>query len=98
MFKGKAGPASPSIQHTQTSSTMNSQFLLLGGIGMQEILLIGLFILIFFGAKKIPEFMRGMGKGINQFKEGMKGLDEDSGTTTTKKPSETTAGDSEPKP
>ncbi len=78
---------------------MNSQLLFLSGIGMQEILLIGLFILIFFGAKKIPEFMRGMGKGINQFKDGMKGLDDDSGdSTSSKKPSETTtARNSEPK-
>lgn len=84
--------------HHSTNIIMNSQLLFLSGIGMQEILLIGLFILIFFGAKKIPEFMRGMGKGINQFKEGMKGLDEDSGTkTTAKKPTEkTTAGDTEP--
>lgn len=39
---------------------------------MQEILLIGLLILVFFGAKKIPDFMKGLGKGINEFKAGIK--------------------------
>ena len=39
---------------------------------MQEILMIGLVILIFFGAKKIPEFMKGLGKGIREFKDGVK--------------------------
>lgn len=39
---------------------------------MQEILLIGLVILVFFGAKKIPDFMKGLGKGIREFKDGVK--------------------------
>jgi sec-independent protein translocase protein TatA len=34
--------------------------------------------LIFFGGKKIPELMKGMGRGIKEFKDGMKGEDEDS--------------------
>jgi sec-independent protein translocase protein TatA len=50
---------------------MNTTLLFLGGIGMQEILLIGLFVLIFFGAKKIPEFMKGLGKGMREFTEGL---------------------------
>lgn len=60
--------------------------LLLGNFGMNEILLIGLIILIFFGGKKIPELMRGLGSGIREFnnaknnieaevKENMKELD-----------------------
>lgn len=36
---------------------------------MQEILVIGLFVLIFFGAKKIPDFMKGLGKGVREFKD-----------------------------
>lgn len=44
----------------------------LAGVGMQEILLIGVFVLIFFGAKKIPDFMKGLGKGVREFKEGVK--------------------------
>ena len=51
---------------------MNTILLFLGGIGMQEILLIGLVILVFFGAGKIPEFMKGLGKGVREFKEGIK--------------------------
>jgi sec-independent protein translocase protein TatA len=45
--------------------------LFLGGVGFQEILLIGLFVLVFFGAKKIPEFMQGLGKGVREFKDAM---------------------------
>ena len=49
------------------------EFLFLGGIGMQEILLIALVVLLFFGGKKIPEMMKGIGKGVRSFKEGMNG-------------------------
>jgi sec-independent protein translocase protein TatA len=51
---------------------MNAIILFIQGLGFQEILLIGLFILVFFGAKKIPEFMKGLGKGVKEFKEGVK--------------------------
>ena len=52
---------------------MKTTILFLQGIGMQEILMIGLFVLIFFGAKKIPDFMKGLGKCIREFKDGVKG-------------------------
>ena len=45
--------------------------LFIGGIGMQEVLLIALVVLLFFGGKKIPELMKGIGKGVRSFKEGM---------------------------
>ena len=45
--------------------------LLLGGIGTGELLLIILAILLIFGGKKIPELMRGMGKGVKEFKDAM---------------------------
>lgn len=51
---------------------MQTTLLFLGGIGAQEILIIGLFVLMFFGAKKIPDFMKGLGKGIREFKDGIK--------------------------
>lgn len=51
--------------------------LLIGGIGMQEILLIALVILLFFGGKKIPELMKGLGKGVRSFKDGMNTPDKD---------------------
>lgn len=51
---------------------MSSNILLfLGGVGAQEILLIGVVVLVLFGAKKIPEFMRGLGKGVKEFKDGI---------------------------
>ena len=43
--------------------------LFLGGIGLPEILVILVIILLFFGAKKIPELMKGLGKGVKSFKE-----------------------------
>ncbi len=42
------------------------------GIGMQEIIVIALIVLLLFGGKKIPELMKGLGKGVKSFKDGMK--------------------------
>ena len=56
---------------------MNAVLLFLGNLGMQEILLVGLFVLIFFGAKKIPEFMKGLGKGVREFKDSIKDMKKD---------------------
>ena len=44
---------------------------LLFGLGMQEILIIAFVVLLLFGGKKIPELMKGLGKGVKSFKEGM---------------------------
>ena len=49
-------------------------FITLGIIGGQEILIIALIILVLFGGKKIPELMRGLGKGVKEFKDGTEGL------------------------
>lgn len=43
--------------------------MLIGMPGMGEWILIGLVVLIFFGAKKIPEFAKGLGRGIREFKD-----------------------------
>lgn len=51
--------------------------LFIGGIGMQEVLLIALVVLLFFGGKKIPELMKGIGKGVRSFKEGINDVTED---------------------
>lgn len=51
--------------------------LFLGSIGWQEILVILLIVLLLFGGKKIPELMRGLGKGVKNFKEGMKDVEGD---------------------
>lgn len=47
------------------------------GIGFQEILIIALIILLLFGGKKIPELMRGLGKGVRSFKDGVNGIEKD---------------------
>ena len=53
----------------------------IGGLGLSEILVIALVVLLFFGGKKIPELMKGLGKGVRSFKDGMKevqsGLDDE---------------------
>ena len=46
--------------------------LLLFGLGLQEVIVIALIVLLLFGGKKIPELMKGLGKGVKSFKDGMK--------------------------
>ncbi len=46
-------------------------------IGTQEIILIVLVVLLLFGGKKIPELMKGLGKGVRSFKDGMNGIGDD---------------------
>lgn len=48
-----------------------------GNIGTPEILLIVLVILILFGANKIPDFARGLGKGMKEFKKALKDVEEE---------------------
>lgn len=49
------------------------------GIGIQEIIFIALILLLFFGGKKIPELMGGLGKGVRSFKENIKEVKNDIG-------------------
>jgi sec-independent protein translocase protein TatA len=49
----------------------------MGNLGTTEILLIVLVVLIFFGAKKIPELAQGLGKGIREFKKATREIEED---------------------
>lgn len=51
--------------------------LFIGGIGMQEVLLLSLVVLLFFGGKKIPELMNGIGKGVRSFKDGMNNVEKE---------------------
>ena len=51
--------------------------LLFGSLGFWEIVLIVLVVILLFGGKKIPELMRGLGKGVKSFKEGMKDVEDD---------------------
>jgi sec-independent protein translocase protein TatA len=51
---------------------LNSILLFLGGIGMPELLVVLFLVILLFGAKKIPELARGLGKGIREFKDASK--------------------------
>lgn len=51
--------------------------LFIGGLGMSEVLVIVLVVLLFFGGKKIPELMKGIGKGVRSFKDGMNDIEKD---------------------
>ena len=54
-----------------------TNLLFLGNIGAGEIVLIALVVLLLFGGKKIPELMKGLGKGVKSFKEGMNEIEKD---------------------
>ena len=55
---------------------MYANLLLFGGLGLNEIIIIALVVLLLFGGKKIPELMKGLGKGVKSFKEGMNSIEE----------------------
>ncbi len=57
---------------------------ILGGLGMPEIVIILIIILLMFGGKKIPELMRGLGRGVKDFKDASKGVDDTNATDTKK--------------
>ncbi|MDH6342609.1 sec-independent protein translocase protein TatA [Parabacteroides sp. PFB2-12] len=49
----------------------------IGNLGTGEIVIIAIIVLLLFGGKKIPELMKGIGKGVKNFKDGVKGLEDD---------------------
>lgn len=51
--------------------------LLFGSLGWAEILIIAFIVLLLFGGKKIPELMKGLGKGVKSFKEGVKDVEKE---------------------
>lgn len=51
--------------------------LFLGNIGTGEIIIIALVVLLIFGGKKIPELMKGLGKGVKSFKDGMNEIEKE---------------------
>ena len=53
------------------------QLLFLGNLGTGEIIIIAIIVLLLFGGKKIPELMKGIGKGVKNFIDGVKGLEDD---------------------
>lgn len=56
---------------------MTNHLLFLGNIGGGELIIVALIVLLLFGGKKIPELMRGIGKGIRSFKEGVNNIEKD---------------------
>jgi len=60
--------------------------LILAGIGPTEIILILVLVLLFFGGKKIPELMKGLGQGMKEFKDASKGEDKKTTSSTEVKP------------
>lgn len=65
---------------------MTLGILLIFGLGTTELLLIALVVLLLFGGRKIPELMKGLGKGVKSFKDGVDGIEEE-----LKKPKEPTS-------
>lgn len=53
---------------------------------MSEIILIALVVILFFGGKKIPELMKGLGKGVKSFKDGMNEIEKDIKETKEENP------------
>ena len=62
------------LLHKRNLITQNH---LIMNLGTTEILLLVLLVLLLFGGKKIPELMKGMGKGVKSFKDGLNGKDDD---------------------
>ena len=54
-----------------------NELLFLGNLGTGEIVIIAIVVLLLFGGKKIPELIKGIGKGVKNFKDGVKGLEDD---------------------
>ena len=54
-----------------------NNFLFLGNLATGEIIIIALVVLLLFGGRKIPELMRGLGKGVKSFKDGMKDIEKE---------------------
>ncbi|MDD2436595.1 MAG: twin-arginine translocase TatA/TatE family subunit [Massilibacteroides sp.] len=54
-----------------------NELLFIGNLGTGEIIIIAIIVLLLFGGKKIPELMKGIGKGVRNFKDGVKGLEDD---------------------
>jgi len=62
---------------------MDLAFILAGVIGPTEWILIALIVVLLFGGRKIPELMRGLGKGIKEFKDASKGQQAGENTETS---------------
>ena len=68
---------------------MLNSILLLFNLGTGEIIIIALVVLLLFGGKKIPELMRGLGKGVKSFKDGMNEIEKEINEAPAPKQTET---------
>lgn len=59
--------------------------LFIGNLGAGEIVIIALVILLLFGGKKIPELMKGIGRGVKSFKDGLNDIEKDINEAPQKK-------------
>ena len=57
--------------------TTDTVLLLFGNLGTTELLIIVFVVLLLFGGKKIPELMKGLGKGVRSFKQGMNDIEDE---------------------
>ncbi len=57
---------------------LNSVLIGFMGLGGSEMIIILVIVLLLFGGKKIPELMKGLGKGVKEFKDASKGVDDNS--------------------
>ena len=64
---------------------LNSVLVGIFGLGGSEMIIILIIVLLLFGGKKIPELMKGLGKGVKEFKDASKGEGDNSSTTADKK-------------
>jgi sec-independent protein translocase protein TatA len=64
---------------------LNSMFLGIFGLGGTEMIIILVIVLLLFGGKKIPELMKGLGKGVKEFKDASKGENAESNTPSDNK-------------
>ena len=62
-----------------------TNLLFIGNLGTGEIVIIALVVLLLFGGKKIPELMRGIGKGVRSFKDGMYDIEKEINEDPTEK-------------
>jgi sec-independent protein translocase protein TatA len=75
------------LYHQRSSSLQFERGVVMGNVGGPEMFLIFLFILIFFGAKKLPDLAKGLGEGIREFRKAVRDV-QDQVETETKKPDE----------
>ena len=76
-------------QKRNKKKNITGQFLFFGNLGGGEIIIIALVILLLFGGKKIPELMRGLGKGVKSFKDGMNEIEKEINEAPAPKQTET---------